>query len=57
MAISGHKTLKEVTRYTEAASQKSLAKDAMQKTHGEQQPANHFPRLAKIERNTLKTGG
>jgi hypothetical protein len=30
-AISGHKSLKEVARYTRAAEQKQLARDAMRK--------------------------
>jgi hypothetical protein len=29
MAVSGHKTMKEVQRYTDAADQRRLAKDAM----------------------------
>jgi integrase len=31
MSISGHKTLREVTRYTEAADRRQLARDAMAK--------------------------
>lgn len=36
-SISGHKTLKEVERYTKAADQKMLARDAMNKMTKEQQ--------------------
>ncbi|MDI6025240.1 tyrosine-type recombinase/integrase [Corticibacterium sp. UT-5YL-CI-8] len=36
MAITGHTTLKEVTRYTKAASQKKRADSAMRKVSGEQ---------------------
>jgi hypothetical protein len=39
MAVSGHKTMKEVARYTEAADQKRLAKDAMS-AKGEQELPN-----------------
>jgi hypothetical protein len=36
MAISGHKTLAEVERYTKAASQKVMAEEAMVKISGTQ---------------------
>jgi hypothetical protein len=32
--VSGHKTLKEIERYTKAADQKKLARAAMQKLRG-----------------------
>jgi integrase len=53
-AISGHKTLREVSRYTSAADQERLAADAIGKLrgpHGEQNLANPENRLAKIKRN------
>ena len=34
MAISGHRTLKEVDRYTKAANQEALAAEAMRKAKG-----------------------
>ena len=33
-AVSGHKTLREIERYTAAADQKRLAKDATDKVRG-----------------------
>jgi hypothetical protein len=36
MAITGHRTSKEVTRYTRAASQKTRAESALKRMTGEQ---------------------
>jgi len=36
MAITGHRTSKEVTRYTRAASQKTRAESALRRLSGEQ---------------------
>jgi integrase len=52
-AITGHRTLKEVARYTAAASQVALADDAMKaivRAEGEQKLANHPGKLAKKAR-------
>ncbi|WP_108259719.1 tyrosine-type recombinase/integrase [Mangrovicoccus ximenensis] len=52
MAITGHRTSKEATRYTRAASQKTLADSAMAKlsrtAQGEE--SGPTPRTAKFER-------
>jgi integrase len=56
-SISGHKTLKEVARYTAAADQERLADQAMQALEGperEQEVANQKDRLAKTTRKSLK---
>jgi integrase len=56
-AISGHKTLKEVARYTAAADQDRLADQAIVALTGqerEQQMANREDRLAKKISNSLK---
>lgn len=45
-AITGHASLKEVVRYTQAASQKSLAVDAMAKIKTETPSGQPFSRLA-----------
>jgi integrase len=58
-AISGHRTLKEVARYTNAADQEKLADTAIRALYGperKQQMANHEERLAKSTPNTLKKG-
>jgi integrase len=58
-AISGHRTLKEVSRYTNAADQEKLADTAIRALYGperEQQMANQEERLAKSAPNTLKKG-
>jgi integrase len=39
-AVSGHKTLKEVERYTRAADQRRLAREALLGTPGEQSGSN-----------------
>jgi integrase len=57
-AISGHATLREVSRYTRAADQERLAGAAMQAIGGaesEHKVANHHNRLAKSGDNSLKT--
>jgi integrase len=56
-SISGHKTLKEVARYTAAADQERLADQAMEALSGperEQEVANPENRLAKSARKQLK---
>jgi integrase len=56
-AISGHRTLKEVARYTTAADQERLADTAIRALSGperEQEEANREDGLAKKARNTLK---
>ena len=56
-SISGHKTLKEVARYTAAADQERLADQAMRALEGperEQEVANQENRLAKTARKSLK---
>ena len=58
-AISGHKTLKEVERYTRAASQKLLAEAAVKglsRPNQEQNLANPEERLANSTSKSLKTG-
>jgi hypothetical protein len=58
-AISGHRTLKEVARYTSAADQEKLADTAIRALYGperEQQMANQEERLATSAPNTLKKG-
>ena len=58
-AVSGHRTLKEVARYTNAADQEKLADTAIRALSGperEQQMANCEERLAKSTPNTLKKG-
>ncbi|GAA0569527.1 tyrosine-type recombinase/integrase [Caenispirillum bisanense] len=55
-AITGHKTLKEVERYTLAADQERLAASAMERiAHG--QLANHPEQLAKPSRKRMKRKG
>lgn len=57
MAITGHKTLSEVARYTTAASQERLADRAMERIAGpeaEQELANTGTPLAKSDRKPLK---
>lgn len=57
-AITGHKTDKEVSRYTAAADQNRLASEAMATAYGmerEQKMSNREERLDKNELNTLKT--
>jgi len=59
-AISGHKTLREVSRYTAAADQERLADDAMNTLSGpdrEQTVANLENRLDKTKPKLLKKGG
>jgi integrase len=56
-AISGHKTLKEVARYTAAADQEYLADQAIRALSGqerEQEVANREDKLAKKAHNSLK---
>ena len=56
-AISGHKSLREVTRYTSAADQERLADDAIQALAGaerEQKVANQRNRLAKTSNKPFK---
>jgi integrase len=58
-AISGHKTLKEVARYTKAADQEILAEAAIRALSGpdrEQKVANLTNGLAKTASNSLKKG-
>jgi len=58
MAITGHKTAKEVQRYTRARDQMRLADDAIAMiggTQSEQNLANHKGRLAKSRSKPLKT--
>ncbi|SFJ73980.1 Site-specific recombinase XerD [Celeribacter neptunius] len=43
MAITGHTTSKEVTRYTRAASQKTRAESALRRFSGEQKPDKSVP--------------
>ena len=56
-AISGHRTLKEVARYTTAADQERLADAAVRALSGperEQEVANREDGLAKNARKPLK---
>jgi hypothetical protein len=58
MAISGHKTLKEVQRYTSAADRKRLADSGMAKMLGQSENAgatNTASPLHKQTANALKT--
>ncbi len=58
-SISGHKTLKEVSRYTKAADQELLAEAGIQaitSPDGEQKVANLDEGLAKTHRKSLKKG-
>ena len=60
MAITGHTTLKEVTRYTVAAEQKRLARDAMAALGGtiiEHQFPNPASGLGKKRKNSNKING
>lgn len=60
MAISGHKTLSEVQRYTNDADRKRLAESAMAKLRGQSENANVTniePPLHKQGANLLKTKG
>jgi integrase len=57
MAVTGHKTTAEVTRYTQAADQELLAEQAISalpNTETEQTLANQPERLAKRGLNSLK---
>jgi integrase len=53
-AISGHASLREVERYTKAADQAELARQASPKNNGEHPLANLGDRLAKLVRKPLK---
>ena len=58
MAISGHRTLSEVQRYTEDADQKRLADTGMAKKQGQSENAsvaNLGPRRGKPPSKLLKT--
>lgn len=55
-AITGHKSLREVERYTSAADQKRLAVEAVERL-GKDRVANHPDRLAKSGANPLKKKG
>ncbi len=55
-AITGHKSLKEVERYTSAADQETMAGNAMERL-GNNQVANHPEGLAKSHPKSLKTKG
>jgi integrase len=60
MAISGHKTLSEVQRYTSAADKKRLADSAMAKKQGRNENVNVTnltPSFDKPASNSLKTKG
>jgi integrase len=60
MAISGHKTLSEVQRYTSAADKKRLADSAMAKKQGQNENVNVTnltPSSDKPASNSLKTKG
>ncbi|MDJ0630784.1 MAG: tyrosine-type recombinase/integrase [Rhodobacter sp.] len=48
MAITGHTTSKEVTRYTRAASQKTRAESALRRLTGEQTPDKSVPLSAAV---------
>ena len=57
MAVTGHKTLAEVERYTRAAEQKRLNKEALEKQLANNKVPNSQPRIAKpIENAAEKTG-
>jgi integrase/recombinase XerD len=53
MAISGHKSLSEVTRYTEAANRARLAKDAM-RTIADFRSGKQIRKFSKRTRNLLR---
>ena len=57
MAISGHKSLTEVERYTRAASQKRLAKQAIEGLNREHEIGKPLSRFAYPDANPLKTKG
>jgi integrase len=57
MAISGHKSLSEVERYTRAANQKRLAKQAIGGLNREHEVGKPLSRFAYPEPNPLKTKG
>jgi len=48
MAITGHQTSKEVTRYTKGASQRTRAESALQKMTGEQKEDKSVPLLSAV---------
>ncbi|EEX08362.1 phage integrase [Ruegeria lacuscaerulensis ITI-1157] len=48
MSITGHRTSKEVTRYTRAASQKTRAESALRRLSREQTPNESVPLLAAV---------
>lgn len=48
MAITGHRTSKEVTRYTRAASQKTRAESALRRLSAEQTPDKSVPLLGGV---------
>ncbi|MGR3638738.1 tyrosine-type recombinase/integrase [Alterinioella nitratireducens] len=48
MSITGHRTSKEVTRYTRAASQKTRAESALRRLSREQTPDKSVPLLAAV---------
>ncbi|MEP2681226.1 MAG: tyrosine-type recombinase/integrase [Sulfitobacter sp.] len=55
MAITGHRTSKEVTRYTRAASQKTRAESAYRRLSGEQTPDKSVPLSARVVSGGTKT--
>jgi hypothetical protein len=60
MAISGHKTLAEVQRYTKDADRKKLADSGMTKLRGQTENAsvtNIAPTLHRQDANLLRTKG
>lgn len=54
MAITGHKTSKEVTRYTRAASQKARAESALRRLSEEQNPDKSVPLSAAVATSGTK---
>lgn len=57
MAITGHRTSKEVTRYTRAASQKLRAESALRRMSGEQNESKSVPLPPPVQTSGTKRGG
>jgi hypothetical protein len=57
MAVSGHKTLAEVQRYTASADRRRLADSGMAKRRGNAVDTNTAPELHKQSANPLKSEG